>query len=44
LTNEAKGILETVLAGGQNDFENTPEDLQNDEIGQTVVGCSRLNE
>jgi hypothetical protein len=36
LINEAKGILETVLAGEQNDFENMPEDLQNDEMGQTA--------
>jgi hypothetical protein len=36
LIDEAKGILETVLAGEQNDFENMPEDLQNDEIGQTA--------
>ena len=36
LINEAKGILERVLAGEQNHFENMPEDLQNDEIGQTA--------
>ena len=36
LIDEAKGILETALAGEQNDLENMPEDLQDDEIGQTA--------
>jgi hypothetical protein len=34
LIDEAKGILETALAGEQNDFENMPEDLQGGEIGE----------
>lgn len=36
LIEEAKGILEMALAGEQNDFENMPEDLQYDVIGQTA--------
>ena len=36
LIEEAKGILETALAGEQNDFENMPEDLQDSEIGETA--------
>lgn len=36
LIEEAKGIIETALAGEQNDFENMPEDLQGGEIGETA--------
>jgi len=36
LIEEAKGILKTALAGEQNDFENMPEDLQDDVMGQTA--------
>jgi hypothetical protein len=33
---QAKGILEAALAGEQEDFENMPEDLRNDETGQSA--------
>jgi hypothetical protein len=35
LIDEAKGILETALAGEQNDFENMPEDLRDSDMGPT---------
>jgi hypothetical protein len=34
LIGEAKTILEMVLTGEQDDFDNMPEDLRNDETGQ----------
>ena len=36
LIEQAKGILEAALAGEQEDFENMPEDLRNDETGQSA--------
>jgi hypothetical protein len=36
LIEQAKGILEVALAQEQEDFENMPEDLRNDETGQTA--------
>jgi len=36
LIQHAKGILEVALAQEQEDFENMPEDLRNDESGQTA--------
>ena len=36
LIDEAKRILETALAGEENDLENMPEDLHDNEIGQTA--------
>ena len=36
LIDQAKGILETALAGEQNDFENMPEDLQDSDMGPTA--------
>ena len=34
LIEQAKGLLEVVLAQEQEDFDNMPEDLRNDETGQ----------
>jgi hypothetical protein len=36
LIEQAKGILEVALAQEQEDFENMPEDLRNDESGQSA--------
>lgn len=36
LIEQAKGILEAALAQEQEDFENMPEDLRNDESGQSA--------
>jgi hypothetical protein len=34
LIEEAKDILEVAVTQEQNDFDNMPEDLQSDEMGQ----------
>ena len=36
LIEQAKGIFEVALAQEQEDFENMPEDLRNDESGQSA--------